>query len=362
MIRMIAVRIIDKYLTREFLKPFFVTLFILIIVLISSFLFQLTDYIIVKEIPVGTVLKLLFYKLPEYVVKATSMAVLFATLLSLTRLVNDNEFTALRMGGISFPRLVIPLIVLGLLISGVNYLFNEYIVPPANSQYQDIIRYSVNKQEDPNTRSDLLFKDSKGRYFYIGQLDTETQKVSNVLLYERQADNKFITFQTGSFQAKIMTLKQGKVHHLDNNNYVSKEGKVAKKAYSFRQQISELYTEQKKPSEMSRRELKERIEIRQQSGLKTRKLQVEYQFKLAEPLACLMFVLLGAPLSIKSDRGQIFGFVASVVIIFIYYVFLSVSQSLGKNGVLAPFLAVWLPNIVFALLGLGLIAEESVSS
>ena len=357
-----AVPIIDKYLVQEFLKPFFITLFILIIVLISSFLFQLTDYIIVKEIPVVTVLKLLLYKVPEYVVKAISMAVLFATLLSLTRLVEDNEFTALRMGGISFPRLVIPLLVLGLLISGVNYLFNEYIVPPANSKYQDIIKYSVNKQENPNTKSDLLFKDHKGRYFYIGNLNTETKKLKNILLYEKQADSKFITFQTGSFQEKIMTLKQGKLHYLDNNNYVTKEEEVAKKTYSFQQQISELYTEQKKPSEMSRRELKERIGIRQQSGLKTRKLQVEYHFKLAEPLACLMFVLLGAPLSIKSDRGRIFGFVVSVVIIFIYYVFLSLSQSLGKNGVLNPALAVWLPNIVFALLGVGLITEESVSS
>ena len=350
-------KIIDKYLTLEFIKPFFIVLFALTVIMISTFLFQLTDFIIIKKVPVLTVIKLLLYKLPSFVVETLSMAVLFSTLLALSRLVKDSEYTALRMGGITFSRLIIPLLVLGLLISGVTYFLNERLVPWANTRYENIKDTLINQKEKPYLEEDLFFKGEQNKYFYIKKLDQREHKVNYVLIYDLK-NSQLLTAQRGTVKDNILKLKGGIISELASDGYLEKQSEFNSKTIDLKRNITELINKQKKPSELNRSELKERIKIFKQSGLDTTKLLVEYHFKLAQSLACLIFVLIGAPLSIKSDRGRIVGIIISVVIIFVYYVLLSLSKSLGKNGLLTPFFAAWLPNLIFVILGSALIFKE----
>ncbi|GAB6137324.1 LptF/LptG family permease [Halanaerobaculum tunisiense] len=351
-------KIIDRYLALEFIKPLVVTLFILVIVLISSFLFQLTDYIIIKEVPIPIVLKLLLYRLPRIMVRSFSMAVLFATLLSLTRLVKDNEFTALRIGGIRFSRLLVPLLILGVLVSLLTYWFNEQVVPEANSRYEEIIRESVKDKQDTPFHQQVLFTDQQGRYFYLGQINTKTQQAKNILVYNKEGSSRVVSSSRGYFKQQKLYLKSGTNHQLNEQGYVTTTAKLEGTSFQLQRGIDQLATKQQEPAELNRAQISKRIKLLQASGVDTMKLQVEYHLKLAQPLVCLIFVLLGAPLSIKSDRGRIFGLIASVVIVLAYYVLLSISRSLGRTGVLVPWLAAWLPNLVFALLGSYLVIKE----
>ncbi|GAB6099458.1 LptF/LptG family permease [Halanaerocella petrolearia] len=352
-------KIIDRYLAIEFIKPFLLTLFALVIILISSFLFQLTDFIIIKKIPVRIVIKLLVYRVPRIMVKSFSMAVLFATLLSLSRLVKDNEFTALQMGGVKFSRLLVPLLLLGLVISLMTYWFNESIVPRANNKYQQVIKESVQKKKATARHKDLFFKGPNNRYFYLGQVNDQTRKVNNILVYTKQTESQnLISAKTGSFKEETLYLETGIKHRLERSEYVTGESKLEKVSFKIKRRLKELYSRKKKPEELNRAQLKERIKLLADSGIDTKKLKVEYHFKLAQSLASLIFILIGAPLSIKSDKGRIFGLIASIVIIFAYYVFLSISRSLGRNGLLIPWLAAWLPNLSFVVLGSYLIIRQ----
>lgn len=351
---------IDKYLALEFIKPFFIVLFALTVIMISTFLFQLTDFIIIKEVPVITVLKLLLYRLPSFIVETLSMAVLFSTLLALSRLVKDNEYTALRMGSITFRRLVVPLLILALLISGVTYLLNERVVPWANTKYENIKDSLINEQGEPYLAKDIFFKSGQKRYFYLKSLDRRKNKVNHILIYN-EAQNYLITAQQGSIKGDLLRIEQGIIAKLAPDGYLKEELNFRGKSIDLQRNLAELLEQQKKPAELNRGQLKQRIEIFKRSGLDATKLLVEYHFKLAQSLAALIFVLIGAPLSIKAKRGRIVGVIISVVIIFIYYVLLSLAKSLGKNGFLLPFFAAWLPNLVFVLLGSGLILREDNS-
>lgn len=350
-------KIVDKYLALEFIKPFFIVLFALTVVMISTFLFQLTDFIIIKKIPVLTVVKLLFYKLPSFVVETLAMAVLFSTLLALSRLVKDSEYTALRMGGITFSRLLIPLLILGLLISGVTYILNERLVPWANTRYENIKDTLINKQQQPYLEKDLFFKGEQNKYYYIKKLNKRQNKANYILIYDLK-NKQLLTAQNGTINSNLLQLQGGIISNLASDGYLQEQSNFSQKTIDLKRNITELINKQKKPSELNRSQLKQRIKVFKHSGLDTTKLLVEYHFKLAQSLACLIFVLIGAPLSIKSDRGRIVGIIISVVIIFVYYVLLSLSKSLGKNGLLTPFLAAWLPNLIFVLLGSSLIFRE----
>jgi len=88
------------------------------------------------------------------------------------------------------------------------------------------------------------------------------------------------------------------------------------------------------------------------SARNARKLDVEYHKKLSIPFSCFVFVLLGAPLGIRSRRGGIgIGAGIGILVFLIYYLFLVGGEQLGDRGIVAPAAAMWAPNLVFGGLG-----------
>jgi lipopolysaccharide export system permease protein len=91
-----------------------------------------------------------------------------------------------------------------------------------------------------------------------------------------------------------------------------------------------------------------------------RRLEVEYHKKLSIPFACVVFVLVGAPLGIRSKRGGVgIGAGTGILFFLIYYLFLVGGEQLGDRGFVTPFWAMWAPNVVFG--GLGIFLTLSVS-
>jgi lipopolysaccharide export system permease protein len=83
---------------------------------------------------------------------------------------------------------------------------------------------------------------------------------------------------------------------------------------------------------------------------------VELWSKISLPFACLIFVLIGAPLAVTPSRsGKSIGMGLSIVIIFVYYIIMAMGRALGEGGKLTPLLGAWLPNIVIGSIGLFLI-------
>ena len=102
------------------------------------------------------------------------------------------------------------------------------------------------------------------------------------------------------------------------------------------------------------------LRARASSLRQVRRLEVEYHKKLSIPFACVVFVLVGAPLGIRSRRGGIgIGAGTGILFFLIYYLFLVGGEQLGDRGFVTPFWAMWAPNVVFG--GLGLFLTLSVS-
>ncbi|WP_018248170.1 LptF/LptG family permease [Orenia marismortui] len=354
--------LVDKYLIIEFIKPFIFLIIALTIIMISSYLFELADLIIVKKVPVNTVLKLLLYKIPDVIVQSFSIATLFSTLLSMTQFVKNNEFTALRMGGISLHRLIIPVLIIGVIISGLNYFINEKVVPWTNHEAENIVRKTILQKGLPNLQEGVFFQ-VDNRYFYIENIDNKSGTLTNIVLYEFEEDSedefpRVITANKGYFQNKIWYLSNGVMHDFDEQGNMISQSNFNELKLNINEKLKNFYGEQKTTSEMSRDELKKDITIFQKSGLSVTSLLVDYHLKLSKVFASLIFILLGIPLSIKTKKGKAFGLIISIIIIFIYYVAISFCRSLGRNDLLNPLVAAWLPNLIFSLLGLYLVFKE----
>ncbi len=351
-------KIVDIYIIREVLIPFLVGVAIIGVIMLSSYLFQLTDLIIIKDIPVNLVLRLLFYQLPEIIVQTFPMAILFATMSGMGRLNRENEFSALRMGGISLYRLILPLILLGLIISGMTYFLNEEVVPWSNHEAQNIIRRSILKEAMPDVKEDVFFKGPKGRLFYVKQYDEKEETLEKIVIFnfpEKRNYPEVITAESGRVVKNNWQLEDGIIHQYSRDGRLTLESQFEVMDLELAEDVDNFFGEQRTTSEMSREELKREIDLFQNSGINVDSLLVDYHLKLAMPLSALIFILIGTPLSLSNKDSRSASIILTIVIIFSYYLIQSLSRSFGRNGGVSPLLAAWLPNLTFGLVAVILI-------
>lgn len=348
-------RIIDIYIMKEVLLPYLAGVAIVTVIGLSSFLFQLTDLIIVKDIPINVVLKLLFYQLPYIIVQSFPIAILFATLYGMSRLNRENEFTALRLGGISLYRLILPLIILGIVISGLTYYINEEIVPWTHHEAQNIIRINILKQPLPDVQDNVFFKGPEGRLFFVNKYKQEEGLLERIIVYELPVDEDYpviITARSARILGNKWRLEGGIIHKYNEEGELYQALLFDTMEYEIASEVENFYGEQRTTAEMNRKRLKKEIDLFQRSGINVDSLLIDYHLKLTTPLSALIFILIGTPLSLSSKDSRSVSIVFTIVIVFLYYLILSISQSFGKNGKLDPLLAAWLPNIIFGLIGL----------
>ena len=80
--------------------------------------------------------------------------------------------------------------------------------------------------------------------------------------------------------------------------------------------------------------------------------------KTAIPFASIVFIFIGAPLSLTPVKSaKSIGMGLSIIVIFIYYIFMNFGRVLGSNGKIDPMLGAWMPNLIFLVLGLILVSR-----
>ncbi|SDC09087.1 MULTISPECIES: LptF/LptG family permease [unclassified Candidatus Frackibacter] len=362
-------KIIDRYILKELMGPFLFGVFAFTSIFIGTdILFELAGLMIDWGVSMGTAGKLFLLSLPEVVVLTFPMAMLLATLLSLGRLSGDSEVVALKAGGVSFIRLVIPVLVVALLISGLTIFLNETLVPTSKDSYRQIVWDIKHREKMPTTQKNLRMtpidkKTGKVDYiFYAYRFDGSDLTMDDVTLQD-YSNGKLVQV----IEAKKARWTDEQWQFIDGTIYdVNSKGLVPSMKFNkyfvkkLKRTPSEVSRAQKDPDEMSLKELSKRIKIREEEGRKTASLKVLYYQRYAIPFSCFIFALIGAPLGVQPNRsGASIGLGLSIVIIFIYYTFMTIGSTLGQAGTLSPILGAWLQNIVFAIVGIGLMIKSA---
>lgn len=353
-------RIIDRYMAKEFAGPFLGGVAGITIMLLSSLLFELTDLIVDKKMPTETVLQLLMYKLPAVVVVAFPMAVLFATVLALGRLAKDSEITVLLGTGTPFRRLALPALLFALFVSLGSFVMNEWIVPESNHKAETLFRQALFRDPLPAIREGVFFKGSDERYFYVGQIDRRSGAMKHIMIYQLGEGRypEMITAARGRFDDGVWHLEDGIQKKLDEKGYTTVDSAFEYLEYPMDEPPEVYLGKQKSTDEMTRKELNEHIQLFKKSGLDVARFEVDYHMKLATPLAGLVWALAGAPLSLRSARsGRFFGIVASILLAFLYFVLAALFRSLGGNGLIPPLLSAWATNVIFLAAGVLLLVR-----
>lgn len=358
------ISIFSKYLFMEMWLPLLVCLMGVTVVLTSSILYELTDMVIDKRVPIFIVLQIMVYRLPTILVMAFPISVLFATIFSVGRLVKDNEMTSMRMSGYGILRILLPFLLIGCILTFSTYWVGEKLAPWTNHQALNLVRQVMMKDVTPVIKENTFFRGPEDRYFYVRTVDHSKSELRDVMIYETRFTGlgspfpRAITAKTGRFREKVWELEEGVIHEFDNAGFIKSETKFTRMEVPISDGLENFFGNQKSAEEMSRDELKDEIELFLRSGIRINSWEVEYNMKVAKPFVCLVFVLIGVPLSLRNRKGWGVGVVITFLIAFAYYITQSVCQSFGTSGLLEPVMSAWLPNLFFLVLGLLLMMRE----
>ena len=346
-------RILDKYILKEFIGPFlfgvcaFTAVFIGTGALyrIANLINQYGASIIVITFP---------------------MSVLLGSLMAFGRLSSSSEMIVMRAGGQNFIRLAMPVFVAALFISLSATAFNEYVVPKANNAYNRIINDEIKHNVAPKTQDHIIIKNTDGSdissLMYARQYDAESRQLKDITVQEFENDQLKRVEQAdrADWNGQKWIMHEGTIFDVSTDERTTRSMKFQNQALPVTQKPDKISASQKKPDELTIRELREQIKLLDQNSVDTNKMKVEMYNRFALPLASLVCAVVGAPLGMQKQRGSSsIGFGISVVVIFIYYSIMTLGNALGNGGKIPAYIAAFLPDIICGIAGVILVYKKS---
>jgi len=350
--------VLHRYVIREYLKVFVLSLSGLILIYVVVLFFQKVDIFIKYKAPFLLIFEYLLYKIPEVIFQWTlPYAVLLSILLTLGTLSRHSEITAMKAGGVSLYRITIPLFIIALFISLFSFLGNEYLVPLTNQKTRYLLSVKVRKEQQTSFFKNykLWYHSDRGIY-NIQLLDTTEKVLKGITLY--QFDDQFrCTRRIDAREAKWTDGKwkfyQGVIREFREGGSI-RTVPFSEQEFSLPEDWESFQRIERHAREMSYTELRNYVQKIQVSGYDSTRYLADLYSKLSYPFLNLIMVLIGIPFALKTGRsgGVALSIGISVMIGFAYGVTFYVFLSFGKSGILPPVVAAWTPTLIFGLAGI----------
>ena len=275
---------------------------------------------------------------PKFWVIAMPMAMAFAASLAINRLARDSEITPMRMAGAPFRRIAASIFLAGILGSVVSYLMAEKVAPWANKGGQ-IVRQIWMQQVVPTAQPNV-FLHAENYTFYIGwlrKLDGNRFELRNVLVYDTGRSGYPVLYVAPEAitTRRLWTLRRVTRHDLGRDGMTVHQTHLPELTLDLVRDV-DFISGATQPDEMSSGELMSQIRMlaRTGQGNTVNAYRVTYHFRFALPLACLVFGLLSAPLSLRFSRRHLRGRAGEHYRQLLYWNTMILSKVLGENGVL----------------------------
>ncbi len=355
-------KILRNYLLKEFIGNLVLGLGVLTFVMLLGNLIKIADLVIRKGVNIYVVGKLLLFMMPYLLTYTLPIAALAAVLLSLGRLSGDNEIIAIRASGINIFTLILPVLVIGIILSLVLVVFNDRVIPYAHFATRKTLTDVGIKNPTAALEPGVFINSFQKYILFIYRIDEN--KLTNIRIYEPQGEGKaartivakrgeFIAVpETNSIKLKLIDGTSDEPDPEDPNSFY----KLNFKTYFMTLSLGQAQDAQelgKKPKDMTIAELNQEVTKLKNEGVDPAPLITEINEKISLAFSCFVFILLGLPLAIITRRREkSINFSIAFLIVGVYYLLLIGSEAISLQGYLNPKLAMWIPNILLGLIGL----------
>ena len=361
--------ILQRYLLRHFFSSFFGCLLAFVTLFIVFDFFERLKTFIKEGSTVLQALTYIFLKVPLVVHLMTPVAVLVATLLAVGRLSQLSEITAMRASGASVSWLITPLVCAGFSISLFQFVAGETLVPWATEAVEQLYHIDIKKKVEKGglSRQNFWFRKDNS-FFSMDEYDSSTAQLKGITRLD--FDQQFrLRKRVDSDSAEWISSRVGwtsknvaEVYFPDGNKVQLDTFKIL--PLVINENPADFYNMQRAPEEMTSRQLRAYIEKLRSEGVPVKKYLVELTAKFSFPLVNTIAVMLAFPFALQSARsGKLTrGFITGIGVGFAYHFVHAVCSSMGGAELIPVSAAAWGANIIFASIGVYLVAGTENAS
>ena len=353
----------DRYIFFQVLVTTIVAILLFTIVWIApEMLLNTIQKILEGRYTIHTGIMVLIYELPKILGKAFPVGLLLGSLFTFDKLSKDSELTIFRAVGMSFSRILAPLLVLSLIVTYLCFVTYDKLIPYSCKKLQEIkggstlTQYIYTKKDENNHPSQAVIVSK----FHEGVMNDvivmnfseevydDLHGVSNILVgstgkYSYDDDNKPCWKLENVLAYKIDPNGIFKnIDTIDSVNILSEH--EAEDAYTI------MINSTKRDRDINNKDLKHYITLLKREGLDEdyRLMLNKYFQRFLHPFVCVLLAVMGCLLGFSKPREQrLIGFTIAIGCIFLYYITLPFFDLLAEKGVLPPILTASIPPIAF---------------
>ena len=354
-------KILDRYLIREVLLPFFIGLVVLSFMLEIPVILDQGEKLIEKGVDWPTVVKVVVTLLPQALSIDIPMALLVGILIGFGRISGDREFVAMQACGVSLQRLLRPVLLLAVAAAAFNSYVMIAALPNGNQRFREITFNIVAAKAETDVKPRVFFTQFPNRVIYVQDrlpdggwrdvfLADATRPDQTTVYFAKEGrlliDRAKRTVQLALHDATRHTTFTAKPDEYEGSDLASVVLNLDPETVFPRAQLM------KGEPEMTIAELHASIAEAAKRGDPGYEQRLMIQQKFSFPAACFVLALIGLGLGATNRKdGKLASFVLGFAVIFTYYVILWTSRSLAKSGWVSPELSPWIPNIVLGAVG-----------
>ncbi len=358
-------KILRNYILKDFISAFLFSIFALTLVMMLGNLTKISEMIIRKGVNVIDAFKIFSFFIPYTLGFTIPISLLTAVLLTMGRLISDNEIVAIQVAGVSILRILSIFVTIGIIFCLFLFLLNDKILPTLHYNYRSRLKNLYTKNINALIEPGVYLENFKDSIIYID--DVKENKLKNIFIY--QITNGKLTGTTfaksGEFVVDDNTLKMKLENGFRDEIDPEKAGVVYRLKFKVVfedfpiKSVSRKKVE-KKPSDMTIKELKTMIKKLKEMNVSPRQMVTELYKRISFSFSPLTFVILGFGVSlVVKHREKSINFGIAFLIAGVYYLLLLLGETLTRFNFTPPLLGMWLPNIAIGLVGIYLIVKNA---
>lgn len=346
-------KIIDKYIIRQYLTTFFFMLgMVIALTVLVDFVEKIDDFID-RQVSTHDVIFVYYANFIPYYGNLLSPVCIFLSVIFVTsRLANRSELVPMLSAGVSFYRILVPYLITSVILAGVSFYFKAYIVPES-AQRRIAFEYTIQDKKSMGSNRNIHKKVAEDTYLYINYYNEERMEGHNFTL-ERLEDGDIADKIHANQIQWVDSLQKWRLLRVTWRDFKSGDQKVnilPRIDTTFLLKPDDIYIIEHKEQTLTLPDLYEYIRLEELRGSDIlRELYLERHRRYAYPVAVIILSLIGFAMSSRKSRGGTALQIGLGLLICFAYIVLLLGGEAISGGEYPPWLAVWMPNILFLFL------------
>jgi len=348
------IKTLDLYLIKKFLGTFIFTVVIAVVIVIVFDLSEKVDKFVENNVPLNEIVFDYFGGFIPWIVNTFAPLLVFVSAIFFTsKLTQNSEFVAMLSSGISFKRLMVPYMFSAAVMCVFSMVLALYIIPPADQKRLEFENKYIKKQAALSTGRNIHYQIAPGEFVYVEQFSqwSNTAYRFSLETIEGGRIKSKLTAETAQWDT---TFGGWKLHNYCQRDYFGASDVVTSGITTdtiIDLTIQDFYRREKMIESLSQRELNDLIEMQEMRGDESVKFALIQKYtRIATPFSAFILTVIAVALSSKKKRGGLgLNIGIGLALSFIYILFMRFSEMFVHTGTLPPAVAIWLPNIVFAI-------------